>query len=62
MEDIKKIVSALLSEFAREEAGNKVTSNNMFALGAKINMAFDGKITLEKPEDKPKGIEHEDRI
>jgi hypothetical protein len=53
MEEIKQIVSALLNEFAKEEHGNRVTNNNMFALGTKIAMAFDGKITLQKPEDKP---------
>jgi 1,6-anhydro-N-acetylmuramate kinase len=58
MEEIKKVVNVLLDNFAKEEQGNRVTSNNMFALATKINQALDGQITLTPPkEEKPEGKE-----
>jgi hypothetical protein len=51
MEEIKKTVQALLQNFAKEEAGNRVTSNNMMGLMMNINAALDGKITMTKPKD-----------
>ena len=54
MEEIKKVVGVLLTEFVKEEAGNRVTSNNMAGLQMKIMMALDGKITMIPPEDAPK--------
>jgi len=49
MEDVKKVIGVLLQEFAKEEAGNRVTSNNMAGLQMKIQMAFDGKIHINPP-------------
>jgi hypothetical protein len=54
MEEIKKVVGVLLTEFVKEEAGNRVTSNNMAGLQMKIMMALDGKISMNPPEDAPK--------
>lgn len=53
MEDIKKVVAALLQEFAKEEAGNRVTSNNIFGLSSKLMAALDGQITLKPADDEP---------
>ena len=53
MEEIKKVVNILIENFTKEEAGNRVTSNNMFALHSRIMMALDGQITTEKPKEKP---------
>jgi hypothetical protein len=53
MENIKKVVAALLQEFAKEEAGNRVTSNNIFGLSSKLMAALDGQITLKPADDEP---------
>ena len=49
---VQQVIQVIIDQFAREEAGNRVTNNNMFALKAKVDMAFDGKVTLDKPENK----------
>jgi len=51
MEEIKKVINALMDNFTKEEAGNRVTSNNMFALHSRIMMALDGQITMTPPKD-----------
>ena len=51
MEDIKKIIGQLFKAFEQEEVGNRVTSNNMFALFTKVSMVLDGKITLNPPKE-----------
>ncbi len=50
MEEIKKTVTALIDNFTKEELGNRVTSNNMFALHARLMMALDGQITITPPQ------------
>jgi hypothetical protein len=50
MEEIKKVVILLLENFLKEEHGNRVTQNNMMALGVQIGQALDGKIVIDKPE------------
>jgi hypothetical protein len=55
MEEIKKVVEAILSNFLKEEQGNRVTSNNMLALSVHINGALDGKITITPPNKKEEG-------
>jgi len=51
MDEMKKIIGVILSEFSKEEMGNRVTKNNMMALNMQIGMALDGKITIEQPEE-----------
>ena len=53
IEEIKEVVGHLLANFTKEEAGNRVTSNNMLALTLHINHALDGQITLQKQEEVP---------
>ena len=48
MDEIKKTISVLLQNFAKEEAGNKVTSNNMAGLSMNLMMALDGNISTKK--------------
>jgi ABC-type polysaccharide/polyol phosphate transport system ATPase subunit len=48
--EIKQTVMQLLSNFVKEEHGNRVTNNNMLALQIQIGQAFDGQITTKKPE------------
>jgi hypothetical protein len=50
MVEIKKVVSHLLDNFLKTEAGNKVTPNNMLGLSVMITQALDGQITLTPPE------------
>jgi hypothetical protein len=49
MDEIKKVVGVLIDQFIKTESGNKVTVNNMMALGFHISQALDGKITLTPP-------------
>lgn len=49
MDKIKKVVDVLLQKFLEEEKGNRVTNNNMMALGIQIGQAFNGQITLTPP-------------
>ncbi len=51
MEEMKKIVGAILGEFTKIEAGNRVTSNNMAGLQMQLFMALDGQITMKAPEE-----------
>jgi hypothetical protein len=53
MEDTKKVIAQLMNEFVKEEAGNRVTSNNIMALNMKVNMALDGDITMQPPKKTP---------
>jgi hypothetical protein len=48
-DEIKKVVAVLIQNFIKEEAGNRITSNNMLALSIGINQAIDGQITMSKP-------------
>jgi len=50
MQAIKEVVQALLQNFAKEEVGNKVTSNNMTGLTVNLMAALDGQITMKAPE------------
>jgi hypothetical protein len=50
--EIKQTVMQLLSNFVKEEHGNRVTNNNMLALQIQIDQAFNGIITTKKPEEK----------
>ena len=52
---VQEVINQLLQQFTQEEAGNKVTRNNMLGLSMQIGMAFEGKITLQKSE--PKAVE-----
>jgi hypothetical protein len=52
MEDYTKIIQQIMHEFVREEAGNKVTVNNIMALNMKVNMVLKGEITLQTPVKK----------
>ena len=54
MQETKEVIRTLLADFVKEEAGNRVTSNNMGGLQMKLMMALDGKITLHPPEQEPK--------
>jgi hypothetical protein len=49
-EEIKQVVGHILQEFVREEAGNKVTRNNMAGLTMQLHGAIDGQITLKQQE------------
>jgi len=52
MEETKKIINMIISQFQQAEVGNKVTENNMMGLQMKIMMALDGKLKLaDRPED-----------
>lgn len=51
MDEIKKVIGQLLQNFTQEEAGNKVTSNNMAGLAMNLMGALDGNITLKPPEE-----------
>lgn len=53
MEEIKKVINVILQEFIKEEAGNRVTSNNISGLQLKLSAALDGKITLTPPANEP---------
>ena len=48
MDEIKKTMTVILQNFTSEEAGNKVTSNNMAGLSMNLIMALDGKISTKK--------------
>lgn len=50
-EEIKQVVSHLFSDFIKEEAGNRVTKNNMLGLLMNINLAVEGKISLTPPPE-----------
>jgi hypothetical protein len=49
-DEVKKVISTLIDNFVKEEAGNRVTRNNMLALSLYIGQAVDGQITLTKQE------------
>jgi hypothetical protein len=53
MEEIKQVVGGLLQNFVKEEAGNKVTTNNISGLAMNLMQALDGNITMTKPEETP---------
>lgn len=48
LEDVRAVVKALVDKFITDEAGNKVTRNNMTGLVVQLMAAFDGQITLGK--------------
>jgi len=49
---VQDVIKTIVQQFTKEELGNRVTPNNMLALSMKIDMAFDGKITLQAPEER----------
>jgi len=49
MEEVKKVITALLQEFTKEEGGNKVTTNNMAGMLMKLMAACDGQISMKQP-------------
>lgn len=51
MEELKKVVAAILGEFVKVEQGNRITSNNMTGLQMQLFMALDGKVTIQAPEE-----------
>jgi hypothetical protein len=51
IKEVKQTVGHILANFTKEEAGNRVTNNNMMALTIMIGQAIDGQITTTKPED-----------
>ena len=51
MDAIKEVVQHLIQNFVKEEAGNRVTNNNMAGLTMMLMQAIDGKITMKPPEE-----------
>jgi hypothetical protein len=50
-DQIKKVLAQIMQQFVHEEAGNKVTRNNIAGLTLQIHGAIDGHITLQKPQE-----------
>jgi glycine betaine/choline ABC-type transport system substrate-binding protein len=50
-QQVKQVLAQILQQFINEEAGNKVTRNNMAGLTLQIHGAIDGHITLQKPQE-----------
>jgi glycine betaine/choline ABC-type transport system substrate-binding protein len=49
-EQIKEVMGQILQQFINEEAGNKVTRNNIAGLTLHLHAAIDGNITIKKQE------------
>jgi len=47
---VKEVLGQIMQQFVNEEAGNKVTRNNMAGLIMQIHGAIDGQITIQNKE------------
>lgn len=50
VDSVKQVVRQIIHEFISEEAGNKVTRNNMAGLSMQIFAAIEGNITITQQE------------
>jgi len=48
--EVKQVLAEIMQQFVNEEAGNKVTRNNMAGLIMQIHGAIDGQITIQQKE------------
>jgi hypothetical protein len=48
--EVKQVIGQILQEFINEEAGNKVTRNNIAGLTIQLHGAIDGHITIKQQE------------
>lgn len=51
-DSIKHTIGVLVDNFIKEEAGNKVTRNNMTGLAVQVMGAIDGTITVQTKDNK----------